>query len=106
MQTIVIKLNPAKLEHADLDLRFRVTKRLEEVTRGLIRYNGSDFLENQTMGIWLETVSAREYYPEVLTLLQNEQFYGNDLSQAAEVYISETESADIENCTRVFPIND
>ena len=36
MQTIIIKLDPAKLENADLDLRYYVPERIEEISNGTI----------------------------------------------------------------------
>ncbi len=103
MQTIIIKLNPEKLLNPDLDLRYLVPERIEEISKGAIRDNGYDYLDNQTLGIWLEAKSANQSYPIVIELLQNEKFKENDLSLSAEIYVSESESEDIENCTLVFP---
>lgn len=55
------------------------------------------------MGIWLETENARESWHIVSELLQNEKFLGNDLSLSAQIYISEKDTADLENCMLVFP---
>ena len=40
MQTIVIVLNPGKLENPDLDLRYQIPDRIEELSGGLIKDNG------------------------------------------------------------------
>lgn len=103
MQTIIIKLDPAKLTNPDLDLIYRVPERIEAVSQGVIQDNGYDYLENQVIGLWLQTDSAEETYPLVVTILQEELFLENDLSTSAELYISGQENAELENCQRVFP---
>ena len=39
MQTIIVLLNPGMLENADLDLRYRIPDRIEEVSNSLIQSN-------------------------------------------------------------------
>jgi len=104
MQTIVVKLEPGKLENPDLDLRYLVPDRIEEISDGAIRDDGYDYLENDALGIWLGAESAEESYPVVIKMMQEERFLGNDLTQAAEVYISEQESDEFENCRKVYPL--
>ena len=108
MQTIVILLNPIKLENADLDLRYFVPKRIEQFSNGIIKDNGYDYIDTKEgqgplMGIWLETKSASESWQMIVKLFQNETFKGNDLSMSAEIFLSENDNADLENCTLVFP---
>ena len=106
MQTIVIVLNPGKLENPDLDLRYQIPDRIEELSGGLIKDNGYDYIDTEDgplLGIWLETESADENWPVIVKLFQEEKFKGNDLSKAAEIFISENDTEDIENCTLVFP---
>ena len=109
MQTIVIVLNPGKLENPDLDLRYQIPDRIEELSGGLIKDNGYDYIDTEDgqpgplLGIWLETESADENWPAIVKLFQEEKFKGNDLSKAAEIFISENDTEDIENCTLVFP---
>ena len=109
MQTIVIVLNPGKLENPDLDLRYQIPERMEELSGGWIKDNGEDYIDTEDgqpgplLGIWLETESADENWPVIVKLFQEEKFKGNDLSKAAEIFISENDTEDIENCTLVFP---
>lgn len=109
MQTIIVVLNPAKLENPDLDLRYCIPDRIEEVSNGMIQDNGYDYIDTKDipsaplMGIWLKTESASENWSIIAKLFQNEKFKGNDLSTSAEIFISENDSEDIENCTLVFP---
>ncbi len=103
MQTIVIRLSPSKLKNPDLDLRYIVPDKIEEVTNGIITDNGFDYLPDNSMGIWLETENARESYPLIVKLFRKKKFLKNDLSQSAEIYISENDCESIDNCTRVYP---
>ena len=109
MQTIIIVLNPAKLKNPDLDLRYCISDRIEEVSNGAIQDNGYDYIDTEEgqpgplMGIWLETESAKERFPVIIKLFQEERFKENDLSMAAEIYISENDTEDLENCTLVYP---
>ena len=109
MQTIIVVLNPGKLENADMDLRYSVSDRIEEVSGSLIQSNGYDFIDTEDgqpgplMGIWLETENANENWHIVSELFQSEKFKGNDLSLSAQIYISENDTDDLENCMLVFP---
>ena len=109
MQTIIVLLNPGKLENPDMDLRYSVPDRIEEVSASQIRGNGYDFIDTDggepgpLMGIWLEAENANESWHMVRELLQNENFKGNDLSSSAQIYISENDTADLADCVPVFP---
>ncbi len=109
MQTIMIVLSPEKLENPDLDLRYCIPDRIEEVSDGAIQDNGYDYLDTEDeqsgplLGIWLETESASKNWPIIKKLFQDEKFKGNDLSKSAEIYISENDTEDLKKCTLVFP---
>ena len=66
MQTIIVLLNPGMLENADLDLRYRIPDRIEEVSNSLIQSNGYDYIDTEDgepgplMCIWLETENAHK----------------------------------------------
>ena len=109
MQTIIVLLNPGRLENPDMDLRYSVPDRIEEVSNNVIQSNGYDFVDAEDgqpgplMGIWLETENASENWPIISNLFQEEKFIGNDLSKSAQIYISENDTDDLENCTLVYP---
>lgn len=107
MQTIIILLDPAKLTNPDLDLRYKISDSIGKVTNGRITDNGYDYIDkdsrNDLLGIWLSTENARENYLDIVKLFREKGFLGNDLSKSAEIYISENETEDLENCTLVFP---
>ncbi len=104
MQTIIIKLDPTKLENPDLDIRYSVPERIEEISGGAVSDDGYDYLEDNSLCLWLKADRADESYPMIVELLKSERFSDNDLSLSAEIYISEKECDDIENCKKVFPL--
>lgn len=89
--------------NADLDLRYYIPDRIEEKTNGLVRDNEYDYLENNILAIWLQTETALSAYPVIVKLFKEETFIGNDLSLSAEVYISEKNTDELENCSLVYP---
>ncbi len=102
-QTIIVKLDAQKMENPDLDIRYKLPDRIEEVTKERISDNGYDYLSDTVLGIWLETDNAEEGAKEVIELIKKEKFLKNDLSQTAEIVISEKETAEAEECRRVYP---
>lgn len=78
-----MQLNPGKLENADLDLRYFVPDRIEEVSGSMIKSNGYDYVDTEDgepgplMGIWLETKNTCENWHMVRGLLQREKSMGN-----------------------------
>ena len=109
MQTIIVVLNPGKLENPDMDLRYCIPDRIEEVSNATIKDNGYDYIDTEEgqpvplMAIWLETEDAGQNWPMISTLFQTERFKGNDLSASAQIYISEKDTDELENAILVFP---
>ncbi len=103
MQTIIIKLDSRKLENPDLDIRYLLPDNLEEYTEQKVMDNGYDYITNDELGIWLSTEDAAVYYPKVIEYIRNHRVCDNDLSHTAEIYISEKDSAELEECQKVYP---
>lgn len=104
MQTIVIVLDAAKMKNPDLDIRYTLPDRIEEYTNNQIKDNGYDYLSETELGIWLETDDSIKNVEQIIKLINEEIFLENDLSQSAQIYISEEECADIENCRKIYPV--
>lgn len=104
MQTIVIVLDAAKMTNPDLDIRYTLPDRIEEYTNNQIKDNGYDYLSETELGIWLETDDSIKNVEQIIKLLNAEIFLENDLSQSAQIYISEEECADVENCRKIYPV--
>ena len=47
MQTIIVVLNPGKLENPDMDLRYCIPDRIEEVSNAAIKDNGYDYIDTE-----------------------------------------------------------
>ena len=103
MQTIIITLDPEQMDNPDLDIRYLLPDRIDEYTEGAVTDNGYDYLENDIMGIWLETEDAAAYVEKVIQLIESESILENDLTKAAAVYISEEDCAGLEQCRKVYP---
>ncbi len=58
MQTIIITLDPEQMDNPDLDIRYLLPDRIDEYTEGAVTDNGYDYLDNDIMGIWMETEDA------------------------------------------------
>ena len=101
MQTIIITLDSRKMDNPDLDIRYILPDRIDEYTDGQITDNGFDYITGDIMGIWLETENAYENVDKVISLIESDDILDNDLSRAAEVFISEEECAELEQCKRV-----
>lgn len=106
METIVIKLNTVLLANPDLDLRYMVSDRIEELSNKKIMDNGYDYLEGQNnpIGIWMKTESAEQNYQFIIDILKKEMFLENDLSKSAEIYISKVDCDEFQNCKKVYPL--
>ena len=98
MQTIIIKLDSRKMENPDLDIRYTLPERIEKITSGRIADNGYDYITNYELGIWLATENAHEMFPTVTEIIRND----NNL-KSAEVYISDMENAELNECKKVYP---
>ena len=105
MQTILITLDSSKMDNPDLDIRYILPDRIAEYTDDLVTDNGYDYLDNDVMAIWLETEDAAENVERVIKLLESEEILENDLAKAATVYISEDDSAELDQCRKVYPEN-
>ncbi len=105
MQTIIITLDASKMDNPDLDIAYDLPDRIDEYTGGEVRDNGYDYLSGTVLGIWLETDNAAERVNQVIKLLKEERFAENDLSASAEIYISDTECAELDACRKVYPKN-
>lgn len=103
MQTIIIVLDPKKMTNPDLDIRYTLPERIEEYTNNEVTDNGYDYIGGDKLGIWLETADAGKRVQAVIELIKAEQFLENDLSEVAQIYVSEQDCAKLEDCIQVYP---
>ncbi|WP_238899047.1 hypothetical protein [Clostridium sp. YIM B02500] len=107
MGTIIIKLNPEKLENLDLDLRYLVPGRIEEVTKGKVQDNGYDYSLDDTnsMIVFMTSENPEEDVNEVLQILKNEKFLDNDIYESGIVAISHGDGEDEDEYKVIHPDN-
>ena len=105
MQTIIITLDSEKMDNPDLDIRYLLPDRVDEYTGGAVSDNGYDYLDNDVMALWLETEDAAGNVEKVIALLESEEILENNLTNAATIYISEKDCAELEQCKKVYPEN-
>ena len=102
METIIVVLDSQKLENPDLDILYNLPDELEEYTNNEIYDNGYDYLTNTKIGIWLATRSAKENLGILIEFISSHEICGNDLSKTAQIYISDKETAEIEEAALVY----
>ncbi|MDE5563901.1 MAG: hypothetical protein K2I93_02000 [Oscillospiraceae bacterium] len=104
MQTIIIVLDSKKMKNPDLDIRYTLPDRIDEYTNHQITDNGYDYVSDSELGLWLETDDANKNVGKVIELIKMGTFLDNDLSEIADIYISEEECANLDNCQKIYPL--
>lgn len=85
MPSVLIRLDPGRMENPDTDLRYVVPDRLAEVSGGLLTDGGYDYdEESDAMLIYLSTDNLDAALPFVIELLEKEMIYENRLSDSAK----------------------
>ena len=83
MASIAIKLNPEQLSNPDADLRYLIPKRVQEVYKESITEDGYDYLDDNSMVIYLATDDPDAGVKKVIELLQNEKVLNNRILESA-----------------------
>ena len=104
MQTIIILLDSTKMTNPDLDIRYTLPDRIAEYTDNQIKDNGYDYISGTALGLWLETDNSVNNAEKIIKLIKTEKFSENDLSEIVDIFISEEECAELENCWKIYPI--
>jgi hypothetical protein len=104
MSSIVIRLDPTKLDNPDADLRYEIPDLLSERSGGLMNDDGYDYEpEGHAMQIYLKVSEIAGAVEQVVQFLETEHPHGNDLAPAAQVGVSESEPADVTEFRIVYP---
>jgi hypothetical protein len=80
---IAIKLDPSQMSNPDADLRYLIPDRIEELTDKAIRPDGYDYLDDDSMVIFLASDDPKADVPKVMEILQSERFLGNNILDTA-----------------------
>ena len=54
------------------------------------------------MAIWLDTEDYAKNVESVIELISSESILDNDLSKAAEIFVSDQDCAELDQCKKVF----
>jgi hypothetical protein len=104
MPSIVIRLEPEKLEHPDLDLRYEIPDQLAQRSAGLLKDDGYDYESSgKAMQIYLRTPDLESALIQVISFLETEHLHGNRLADAAQVGISESDASASREFRVVYP---
>ncbi len=103
MQTIVVTLDTKKLDKIDLGLHDCIVEQALATSGGAVIDGENGYFSPTGVGIWLAAENAVEGAELLVKLFESEKFCGNDLTKAAEIYISENEKALLFDCIKVFP---
>lgn len=86
MPSVLIRLDPRRMENPDTDLRYVVPDRLAEVSSGILTDSGYDYEEGtDAMLIYLSTDNLDAALPFVIELLENKIVHQNRLALSAKV---------------------
>lgn len=86
MPSVLIRLDPCRMENPDTDLRYVVPDRLAEISSGILTDSGYDYEEGtDAMLIYLSTDNLDAALPFVIELLENEIVHENRLAVSAKV---------------------
>jgi hypothetical protein len=101
MATIHLRLDPRKLENADLDIRYALPDLLALKSNGLISDDGYDYVGNVPfLVLFLKTDDVDRSVELILKTLNSEQVLGNDLLDAVVVAVERDDTKVI-----VHPMN-
>ena len=103
MQTIIVTIDIKKLDNIDFGLHDSIVKRAAEASGGKVQDGDNGYFSPTGIGVWLSAENAAESARLLVNLFHSEKFCGNDLTGAAEIYISEKEHALLFDCTKVYP---
>jgi hypothetical protein len=86
MPSVLIRLDPRRMENPDTDLRYVIPNRLAELSNGILTDSGFDYEEGtDAMLIYLSTENLNAALPFVIELLEKEMIHDNRLADSATV---------------------
>lgn len=99
-KTIIIKLDSKKLDNPDLDILYILPEKIKQATNNIVLDNGYDYLTDTELLIFFKTNDLSEI-SSIYRLFKEEKICNNDLSKCSEMYYSNEENANIDNCIKV-----
>ena len=104
MQTIIVKLDIHKLDNMDLGLLDEIIKKVDKASDGAISDGDYGYFSpTSDAAVWLRAEDSKSAAEILIRLFRSEKILENDLSKAAEIYISEEDHALLFDCIKVYP---
>lgn len=104
MPSMVIRLDPEKLDNADLDLRYEIPDLIAERSARLIMDDGYDYEPHgKAMLIYIRTPDLNSAVRQIIAFLENEHLHGNHLADAAQIGINEADASATREYRVVYP---
>jgi len=89
MAHIAIKLNPARLENPDLDIRYIIPDLVEQATAGRVRDDGYDYDDrDNSLVVFLSCANPDAELEVVIRVLRENEICGNSLLETATIGVS------------------
>jgi hypothetical protein len=101
MATVVVRLDPRRLDTPDADIRYALPDLLAERSGGLVTDDGYDYAgEGSLLVLFLQAAEVEPAVACVLDVVQNVRVLGNDLRPAAVVALARGTEFEV-----VYPLN-
>lgn len=98
MAGLIIKIHPQKLKNADTDLRYILPEKLEETTNGNLQDDGFDYLQDDSLVVFMTSTDPEKDAEEAFEYLKNETILGNSILESAIIAIENEEGIKV-----IFP---
>ena len=103
MPTLVLRVDPARLDNPEADLHLEIPDRLVERAHGLLADDGHDYEPEGSLQIYLSTADPERALRGIVELLEEGPFHGNDLAAAVVVGVSPLDVSEALEFEVVYP---
>ncbi len=101
MGTIIIKLDSRKLKNPDLDIIYRLPELIEKYSNEKITDDGYDYLSDYEIAVYLKSQNTKNDCGILKKFISENEICGNNLSNTAEIYISDKDNVEINECRSI-----
>jgi hypothetical protein len=96
MHTIVLRLDPTRLENPDSDIRYLLPDLIVKASRGLVTDDGYDYVgEQPLLLLYLQTTEIETSIECVIDTIDNARVFNNDLRHAIIVAVEKPDRHDL-----------
>lgn len=104
MYSVIIRIDPSRVQGLDADIRYTIPRQLSEASGGEIEDDGYDYEDGtDAMHIYLSTNTAETAVPIIVNYMQSEVFRGTGLAAAVQVSIANASPSGEDDYRVVYP---